>query len=103
MNKAIREVLDNSDRAYDPFGAAMQVMGAMCDLLEVNGTPEFIPAAVGYRPALGLTAEVVNDDWTAAEFLDLLGAETIDYFDMRDALLILDRYIGLLVVLGRDY
>lgn len=117
MHEVIREIADN-DRTYDPWGAGMGALGAVCDVLWVEGGS--IPAEAGYRPALALTRAALTRD-ACGEFDDqrtLLAGLDPDEFpgfwvdgydpglsldDLEHAARVLSRYLDVVKIAGRDY
>lgn len=115
MHKIIREMA-NEDRVTDPWGAGMMALGAVCDVLFIEGG--VIPTSAGYWPAMGLThdAMVEHDEFTQQRTL-LAGLHpeqfpgfwvegyepdmTVD--DLEYAARVLDRYLDLVKHAGRDY
>lgn len=109
MHAIIRDIADD-DRAYDPWGAGMTALGAVCDVLAVEGGD--VPASAGYRPG------VFGPDVSYCQAKSLLAAlhpnrfrgYWVDGFvpdlsvaDLEYAARILSRYLDWVRVAGRDY
>lgn len=96
------------DHKYDPWGSGMIVAGAICDVLyTLDGE---IPSAAGYRPAAGLrtTADLALDPVSGenelqSELLELLTTGELQLVDLEHAARVLDRYLDLVKLAGRDY
>lgn len=111
MHTIIREIADD-DRAYDPWGTGMTALGAVCDVLAVEG--EDVPAEAGYSPGI-FGPQVDPDDYHATTLLAALHPEqypdawvegyapnmTTD--DLEYAARILSRYLDWVRLAGRDY
>lgn len=105
MNALLKELIDN-DRKYDPWGAAMATAFAVCDVLTVLGEGQEIPAEMQYRPAMGLNEETLRnpeESYQECEILTALDAEELSIDDLAYALGVIDRYLDLLKLAGRDY
>lgn len=91
---AVREIIRELawDRAYDPYGSGMAALGAVVDVLWTNG--EGVPSAI----ATGGPAGSEGMDELAAALDE--GA-TID--DVRYFMFVLDRYLDLVKLAGRNY
>lgn len=118
IHPIIQEIANN-DRQHDPWGSGMMALGAVCDVLSVEGG--HIPPEAGYRPAMGLGREALADTDEDSEFYyqrDLLAGMYPDEFpgywvegyepnltteDLEYAAKVLHRYLALVKLAGRDY
>jgi hypothetical protein len=113
LHSLIREIAD-TDRAYDPFGAGMAALFAVCDVL--YAADEYVPAEAGFRPGMGQpTGSVDPDDSSATTLLAGLCPEefpgywidgyspNLSVADLQYAARILSRYIDWITLAGRDY
>lgn len=96
------------DTAHDPWGSAMIVTGAICDVLYVLQGK--IATGLEYRPAAGLQGRVdlVHDPVSGendlqAELLELVDQDLIKVADLEYAARIFDRYLDLVRLAGKDY
>lgn len=112
LHSIIRELADD-DRAYDPFGAAMGALSALCNVLHVEG--ETVPADAGFRPAMG-QGDIDPDDIRAVMVLAALRPDRFPGYwvegyapsplsvaDVQYAVRILSRYVDWCHVAGRAY
>ena len=118
IHPIIRGMADD-DRDHDPWGTGMMTLGAICDVLSVEGGD--IPAEAGYRPAMGLGRDALADDAEDGEFYhqrDLLAGLYPDEFpghwvdgyepdlsmgDLEYAARVLHRYLDVVRLAGKDY
>ncbi len=99
MHEIIREMADD-DRDYDPWGAGMTALGAVCDVLAVNGEP--VPASAGYSPGAGGPHIEPGDYWAETLLVELENG-AVDVQDLDYAARILSRYLDWVRLAGRDY
>lgn len=110
MHKIIREIADD-DRAYDPWGAGMMALGAVCDALHVAGGE--VPVEAGYRPGAG-GPDVMGDETLETVLAGLYPDRYEGYWvegyvpglslaDVEYAARILSRYLDWVRLAGRDY
>lgn len=111
MHKIIRDIADD-DRAYDPWGAGMAALVAVCDVLAVED--EHVPAEAGYRPGAG-GPHIDPDDSNAVSLMAGLHPDRYQGFwvegyapnltvaDLTYAARILSRYLDLIRRAGRAY
>lgn len=116
MHTIIREIADD-DRAYDPWGAGTNALGAVCDVLATEGEP--VPSEAGYRlsPVAGPIIDTDPDtgDHAATTVLAALNPGDFPGFwvdgytpgltvaDLQYAARILSRYLDWVRLAGRDY
>lgn len=109
MHEIIRGIADD-DRAYDPWGAGMAALGAVCDVLhEYDGE---IPESAEYRPGVfgpdlsgdaartllaGMFPERFPGFWVEGYRPDLTLA------DLEHAARVLSRYLDWVCFAGRNY
>lgn len=108
MHKLIREIADD-DRRYDPWGAGMTALGAVCDVLHVEGGG--VPAEAEYSPGVGVDTEDHNVTTLLAGLYPgrYVGfwvegyAPNLRLSDLEYAARILSRYLDWVRLAGRDY
>lgn len=118
IHPIIREMADD-DRKHDPWGAGMGALGAVCDVLHVEGGT--IPTSAGYWPSMGLTLAAMIAEQDSGEYdrqrtlLAGLYPEDFPGFwvegyepnltiaDLEYAARVLDRYLDQVRLAGRDY
>lgn len=111
MHTLIRDIADD-DRAYDPWGAGMAALFAICDVLATEG--EDIPTEAAYSPgAMGPHVDADDDrarTLMAGLFPDRFPGFWVDghrpnltVSDLQYAARVLCRYLDLVRIAGRDY
>lgn len=116
MHDIVRTMADD-DRKHDPWGAGMNTLGAVCDVLHHEGGT--IPTEVRYSPGMG--GPIVTYDATTGEGYhanELMAglhpeqhpgywvkgyAPNLTIADLEHAAIVLHRYLNLVKLAGRDY
>jgi hypothetical protein len=97
------------DIKHDPWGTGLLVAGAIADVLYVEHGE--IPESAGYRPPMmgsftraDLTYNAVSgENDLQADLLQMLDNEAVTMADLEHAMRVLDRYLDLVKLAGRDY